>query len=110
MMSVEQMGLLFQLLIAQNKETMILDIFPGNFKKHESAILGNCDVVYEKYGVNIHTVEIRLQWESVVRYRINTSYNKTDFVTWDKRGTTIFNVYEQYLQYLLKFVSFEDKV
>ena len=110
-MTIDQMELLFQLLIAQNSNMSISAIFPGYFFENKSLIFGECVVIREKYGSNIDTVEIRHHETSAVRYRINTvDNNKTDFITWDKRGTSIFNVYEQYLSYLLKYVSFEDKV
>lgn len=109
-MSIDQMELLFQLLIAQNSNMSISAIFPGYFEEYKSLIFGYCVVIREKYGSSINTVEIRHHKTSVVRYRITNDQKVFDFITWGKTRTSNFHDYEQYLPYLLKFVSFEDKV
>ena len=110
MMTIDQMGLLFQLLIAQNSNMSISAIFPGYFEEYKSLIFGECVIIREKYGSNIDTVEIRHHRTSVVRYRTTKDQKVIDFITWNKSRISDFHDYEQYLSYLLKFVSFEDKV
>ena len=110
MMTIDQMGLLFQLLIAQNSNMSISAIFPGYFEEYKSLIFGECVIIREKYGSDIDTVEIRHHKTSVVRYRITKDQKVIDFITWNKSRISDFHDYEQYLPYLLKFVSFEDKV
>lgn len=110
MMTIDQMGLLFQLLIAQNSNMSISAIFPGYFEEYKSLIFGECVVIREKYGSSINTVEIRHHKTSVVRYRTTKDQKVIDFITRSETGTVDYHNYEQYLSYLLKFVSFEDKV
>ena len=111
-MSIEQMELLFQLLIAQNSEKKVSELFPEDFVTDETAIFNDCTIGYAKYGNSLETVEIRLQRPSVLRYRYDSRSDgiNVDFITWDNEVNPKYHDYEQYLQYLLKFVSFEDKL
>lgn len=109
MMTIDQMELLFCVLIAQNKDTKIRVIFP-DYTTDETTTLKDCDINKETYGP-IETIEIFSSYGSVVRFRRGGGVDKEQsFVTWDYNVNAIFEEYEQYLSHLLKFVSFEDKV
>ena len=115
MMSVDQMGILFQLLIAQNKDRKIVDIFKDYCDPNTT--FGSCNIEKEDYGKKgnysyISCVGLESIDRTVVRYRISyncESVSWFDFVTWIN-GDSFENEYESFLKHILKFVSFEDKV
>lgn len=110
MMSIDQMELLFQLLIAQNSDKKVSELFPTS-KEQEHYLFNQCKIIKETLDTFEEFEEIEIYgYDSMIRYRILRKDNIYDFITWDKKGKAIVNDYEQYLSYLLKFVSFEDKV
>ena len=114
-MSVDQMGLLFQLLIAQNKDRKIVDIFEDYFDPN--ATFASCNIEKEEFGIKgnhsyILCMNLKSINRTVVRYRISYNFESVssfDFITW-YNGDSIENEYEPFLKHILKFVSFEDKV
>lgn len=107
MMSIDQMELLFQLLIAQNSDKKVSELFPTS-KEQEHYLFNQCKIIKESWNTD-EEIEIYGS-DSMVRYRILRKNDIYDFITWDKKGKPTINNYEQYLHYILKFVSFEDKV
>ena len=106
-MSIDQMEMLFQLLIAQNSDKKVSELFPTT-KEQENDLFSQCNIIKESWDT-YKKIEI-YGTDSTVRYRILRENEIYDFITWNKKGEAIVNDYEQFLQYLLKFVSFEDKV
>ena len=113
-MSIDQTGLLFQMLILQNSDRKVVEVFPFHFNKETT--FGQCEILKEMYGVNSkhdYAETISLSGKrTIVRFRIifvAGNIFKRDFVTWVE-GKPIENEFEPFYKHLLNFVSFEDKV
>lgn len=113
-MSIDQMELLFQMLILQNSDRKVIDVFPSYNGKETT--FGQCEILKEMYCVNskqYYAETISLSSERlIVRFRIIfvvSKLFKRDFITWEE-GKPIENEFEPFYKHLLNFVSFEDKV
>lgn len=116
-MSIDQIELFFQLLILQNSDRKVIDVFPSYNGKETT--FGQCEILKEMYGINskhdfaeILSLLSLSSGRSIVRFRIifvDSNIFKRDFITW-KEGKPIENEFEPFYKHLLNFVSFEDKV
>ena len=113
-MSIDQMELFFQLLISQNSDRKVVEVFPSYYNKETT--FGQCEILKETYGVNSkhdYAETISLSSERlIVRFRnifVVGILFKRDFITW-KEGKPIENEFVPFYKHLLNFVSFEDKV
>lgn len=122
MMSIDQMELLFQMLILQNSDRKVIDVFPSYNGKETT--FGQCEIkrdVHGKRGEPLFLSLLILQSVSsgIVIFRVwsVTKFSKPlaqiqekqDFITW-KEGKPIENEFEPFYKHLLNFVSFEDKI
>ena len=113
-MSIDQIELFFQLLILQNSDRKVVEVFPSYNGKETT--FGQCEILKEKYCVNskhdyAETISLS-SGRSIVRFRIIfvvSKLFKRDFITWEE-GKPIENEFEPFYKHLLNFVSFEDKV
>ena len=122
MMSIDQMELLFQMLILQNSDRKVVEVFPSYNGKETT--FGQCEIkrdVHGKRGEPLFISSMSMQSVSsrivVFRDRSITKFSKSppqiqekqDIVTWEE-GKPIENEFEPFYKHLLNFVSFEDKV